>query len=197
MPGRGSILHRSQKIAFNGLGQGFGYGVGQRGGLLCAGFPVIRVASDEDAGQGKIKRRLNVRDGVADDDAVGRRGLRKIAKGLLEQAGRRFSAIALVLVMGAVVEGIDVRRMIREPALEFEVQGSHIVFGIESQSNTSLVGDHDNGASGSIEGRDGLFSAGKWVEVAPSADVLSFRRLAIDDSIAIEKHVLDAGEGFA
>ncbi|MGC1362851.1 MAG: hypothetical protein WA826_16885, partial [Silvibacterium sp.] len=70
------------------------------------------------------------------------------------------------------------------------MQGSHIVFGVQSQSNTSLVGDHDNGASGSIEGRDGVFSAGEWVEVDPSADELSFRRLAIDDSITIEEHVL-------
>lgn len=79
-------------------------------------------------------------------------------------------------------------------ALEFLVQRPHVVFRVEPQSHTALVGNDDNDSPGCVERGDGLLCAGQWVEVAPPAHVFTLGRLAIDHSVAIKENIPHAGK---
>lgn len=187
------LLNRRQKV-LNGIGQRFGRCIRKSACLLRALFPALTIARDKNAGDGEAPCSLNVGNRIANYNAVGRRCLREIAECLLKQSCSGLSAFALAFVVRAVIEGINMSFIGGQMALEFLVQPAHVIFRVESQSHAALVGNDDDDSPGCVERGDGLLCAGQWVEVTPPAHVFTFRRLAIDHSIAVKENIPDTGK---
>lgn len=138
--------------------------------------------------------RLDIRQRIADDNAVCRGRSGKVAECLLKKTGGGFSACALSVIVRAEIEGVNVRGVASEMALELAVQCLNIIFTVETECDTALVADDQDGAPGAVQRGNGGLGGGKRMEVAPACDVLTLRRFAIDDSVAVEKNILYAIE---
>ena len=138
---------------------------------------------------------IDVGEGVADDDAIGAGGPGEVAEGLLEEAGLRLAAIALILVVWAVVEGVNAGAVGGEVFLEAGVEGVNIGCGVMPERDAALVGDDDDEGSGAVESGNCGFGAGQDVEVAPASNVGALGRFAVDDAVAVEEDTADVGEG--
>jgi hypothetical protein len=82
---------------------------------------------------------LDVGERVADHDTGYCGDLREVGAGLIEEAGERLAAVALLRVVRAEVEGVDVRALRLQPALQYGVDLAHIICCVESQRNATLV----------------------------------------------------------
>jgi hypothetical protein len=130
---------------------------------------------------------LNVGEGVADHDA-GRCGdLRELGAGLLEEAGEGLAAVALLRVVRAEVEGVDMRALRLQPALDRSVDVAHIVPGIQAEGDASLVGDNDDAQARAVESADRLRDARQRLELAPRGHIAVFRHLAIEYAVAVQE----------
>lgn len=136
-------------------------------------------------------RRLQVREGVADDETCGPVRIGEVAEGFLEEACLRFAALAFVLIVRTVIERIDVGAGRGEVLLQTSMKVLDVGAGGSTQGNAALVGNNDDAYPRAIEGGDGFFDPGEKVKILPAGDVFAFRRLAIDDAIAVEKHGTD------
>lgn len=154
----------------------------------------MRVAIDEDRGDAERAGRLDVRDRVADEQAVARVRVREVAKSLLEETSFRLAAVALVLVVWTDVESVDARAVHGEVLLQAGVESVDIGSGIEAKSDATLIGDDENAASGAVESSDSGYDAGEQVEFLPVADVGAFGRLAIEHAVAVEENAANIGE---
>ena len=95
-------------------------------GLFRAGLLMCRIAFDVDAWTCRLRAELDVGPGVADHDAGCGRDVGELANGLLEKAGHRLAAVALVFVVRAEVEGVDVGAVTAQFSLEFSVDVSDV-----------------------------------------------------------------------
>lgn len=78
--------------------------------------------------------------------------------------------------------------------LQLTVQSAHVIFAVESESYSALVADDDDGAPRGVERGNGGLGAREQVEIAPLGDIFALGWLAIYDTIAIEKDILDTGK---
>jgi hypothetical protein len=168
--------------------------IGESGRLVRALFLRGWIALNQDGRNPEIARGFDVGERVSDEQAVGSGRLREIRKGLQEHSDPGFAAVALAFVMRAVVEGVDVRGADTKMFLESRMEGIDVRGRVESKGNAALVAHHDHAFAGDIERGDGCFSTGKELHILPVADVFAFRRLAVDDAIAIEEDVADVLE---
>ena len=116
--------------------------------------------------------------------------LREIPEGLPEHTGFWLPAIALLLVVGAVVEGVDLCTVGAEMLLQSGVESSHVRSGVVAECDTALVADDDDPSAGTIEPAIADSAPGRNLNRS-SGDVLAFGGLAIDDTVAIEEDVLN------
>ena len=130
---------------------------------------------------------LDVGEGVADHEACGGVNFGEVGAGLTEEAGERLAAVALELVVGAEVEGINVRIVRSERTLEFGVDLADIVLGVEAESNAALVRDHNDTQPRAVEAMNGFDDSRQWIELAPTRDEATLRQLAVEDAVAIQK----------
>jgi hypothetical protein len=65
---------------------------------------------------------------------------------------------------------------------------------VVSKGDAPLVAHDNDAASGAIQSGDGGFGSRKKLHVAPPSDIFSFRRLAIDDTVAIQEDVRNLRE---
>jgi len=128
---------------------------------------------------------LDIRKGVADNEAVCGRGLRKISKCLLQQACFRLSTIALLFVVRTNVEGIDMCTMFCQMFLKLGMKRFNICTGIETECDAALVCKYNHAFSGAIQGSDCEFGARKRVKVVPLINVCALRGFVINHPIAI------------
>lgn len=105
----------------------------------------------------------------------------------MEEAGEGLAAVALVSVVRAEVEGVDVRAVRLQPALQCGVDIAHVFGGIEAEGDAALVGDDDDAQARAVEASDGLRDAGQWLKLAPGGNVAAFRHLAIEDAVAVQE----------
>lgn len=75
------------------------------------GFLVLGVAFEEESQHAKAATELDVGERVSDHDAGSGIDLGEVCAGLLEEAGKRLAAVALLLVVRAEVEGVNVRAL--------------------------------------------------------------------------------------
>ena len=91
--------------------------------------------------------------------------------------------------MRAEVEGVDVRAVRLQPALQCGVDLAHVVGGVEAEGDTALVGDDDDAQARAVEASDGLGYTGQWLKFAVGGNVAAFRQLAIEDPSRSRKTV--------
>lgn len=110
-------------------------------GARFSGSRLLRswVALDKNGGDVESVGRLDTRDRIADHKAVSRVRVRKITEGLVKQPRLRLSAIALVLIVGAIVESLDAGPVFRQMLLEPPVETINIRTRAEPQRHTTLV----------------------------------------------------------
>jgi len=156
----------------------------QRANAL-AGAP--GVAFEEDGGHAQAMAELDVGERVADHEASVGGDLGEVGAGLMEEAGERLAAVALLRVVRAEVEGVDMRAVRLQLALEGGVNLAHVAGGVEAEGDASLVGDDDDAQTRAVEASDGLRYAGQWLKLAPGSNVAAFRQLAVEDSVAVQE----------
>jgi len=130
---------------------------------------------------------LYVGERISDHEAGGGVDLGEVCAGLMEEAGEGLAAVALVSVVRAEVEGVDVRALRLQPALQCGVDLAHIICRVESQRNATLVRDHDHAHSRAVESADRLRNSGQRLELAPGGHIAAFGQLAIEDSVAVQE----------
>jgi hypothetical protein len=172
-----------------------GGGIGEGGGVIGSGLAGGGISLNEDGAHAEGAGGFDIGEGIADEEAVGGAGLREIAKGLKEQAGAWLAAVALVFVVGAEIESVDVGAARAEMLLQGGVEGIDIGGGVAAEGDAALVADHDDAAAGTVESGDGGVDAGEDMEFFPAGDVVAFGRLAVDDAVAIEKDEVNSWEG--
>lgn len=159
-----------------------------------SGFPRLRVALNEDGSHAQASRRLNVGQGIADDQAVFRRRFRKITERLAEQARLRLAAVALVDVVWAVIETIDVRAVCGKVLLQPLVESLHVGCRVVPERDAALIGDDEDAPPGAVQRRDRCFDAGEEMEIAPATHVFTLGWLPVQDAIAIEEDAANTME---
>lgn len=135
--------------------------VGGGAGGFATGFAVFRVAFDEDCLHAELAAELNVGERVTEDDAGFGGDVWEVSEGLVEEAGEGFATVALGLVVGAKVEGVDVGLLGRELAGEAGVDFMDVGGGVETEGYAALIRDYDDAKAGAIELCDSFGDAGK------------------------------------
>lgn len=107
--------------------------------------------------------------------------------GLLVEAGKRLAAVALILVVGTDEEGVDAGAGGFEYLLKAGVDGFNVSEGVEAAGDAALIGDNDYAQTGGIEAAQCLGDARDDAELLPLRDVLVFRHLLVQDSVAVEE----------
>src|ERR1035438_5558766 len=115
--------------------------VGQVAGCFCPGLSQFRVAIEEDSEHAQTAAEFDVGVGVADHDAGGCFDGGEVGEGLVEEAGQRLAAVALLLVVRAKVEAVDVSAVGLQQALQCGVDGDNIGGGVTAQGDAALVRD--------------------------------------------------------
>lgn len=146
------------------------------------------MAFDEDGQHAESAAKLYVRPGISDHDAGLRGNLREVGLRLLEEAWERLAAATFVLVVGTKIEGIDVRSLRFQVALECGVDGGHVGGAVESQGDAALIGDDDDSQSGAVELADRFLHAGQWLKFARRSYVAAFGHFLIQDAVAIKEN---------
>jgi len=100
---------------------------------------VFGIAFQQEGGHAQAMAELDVGERVADHEAGAGGDLGELSAGLLEEARERLAAVALLRVVRAEVEGVDVRAVRLQPALQCGVDLAHIIGRVESQRNATLV----------------------------------------------------------
>ena len=170
--------------------------IGQAGGFRGSWFLMFAmrcVALDEDSLHAQVAAEFYVAEGVADDQAGGWFDLRKLGLRLFEEAGERFAAVALMLIVRAEVETVDFGSGFGQQGLKLVVDFVDGRGGVEAEGYAALVGDDEDTQAGLIEPRDGLGDAGEQFEVLPVGDVLALGHLAVENAVAVEKDGAEDG----
>lgn len=154
---------------------------------MSAGFPVGRIAFEEDGEHAKAVAELDVGERVADHCAGFGGDGGDSRNRLMEEAGQGLAAVALVVVVGAEEEAVQVRAGLPELALQVLVDGQDVRSRVETKGDAALVGNDDDAEAGAVEASDGLRYAGEQLEIVPGGDVATFRQLAVEDAIAVEE----------
>ena len=158
-----------------------------------SGLLVLGMAIDEDGFQTQIFAEFDVGQGVADHEAGVRLDFRELGLGLFEEAGQGLAAVALMLVVRAEVEAVDVGLAGGEQALQPGVDLVNVGGGIQAKTDAALVGDDEHAEPRLVEAGDGIWDAGEQFEVMPGSDILSLGHLAVDDPVAVEEDGFDGG----
>ena len=127
---------------------------GALSGGFGAGLLECRIAVDEDGEHAEAAAELDVGPGVADDDAGCRVDVGEIGLGLLEEAGKRFAAVAPILVVRAKVEGVDVSVVDCQFLLKRGMDAEDIRGGMETEGDAALIGNDDDAEAGAVEAGD-------------------------------------------
>lgn len=94
---------------------------------------------------------FDVRDRIANHQAILFRSIGKIAESLLEQTRLRLSAVALVrIIMGAVIERVDLRAVLCHVLPQPGVQLLDFRAGVATESNPALVSNNNYPPTGAI-----------------------------------------------
>ena len=179
----------------DGFAQRVGAEAGEFDSPLGAWFAMFRVAREEDGAKAEVGAEVDVGERVAEDEAGGRFDAGEVGLGLVEHAGERLAAVALVFVVGADVEGIDVRAGFGEGLLQVGVDCSYRSGGVFAEGDAALVGDDEDAEAGAVEAGDGVGDAGEQGESIPTGDVFALGELAVDDSVTVEEYGLEWASG--
>lgn len=155
---------------------------GVRAGLLKCG-----IAVDEHRKHAEPAAELDVRPGVADNRAGFGADVGKVRLRLIEQAGQRLAAIALILVVRAEVEAVHMGFVVSQFPLKLGMDTEDVFLGTESEGNASLIGDENDAQAGAIEACDSLGNAGKYAKFPEGGNVATLRKFLIYNSVAIKE----------
>ena len=133
--------------------------------------------------------RFDIRKRVADHEAVSTGGLRKIPKCLQKHPSPRLPAVALTLVVGTIIEGIDPRTVPGQVLLHPRMKSLNIRARVVPKRHAPLVAHHKYPPSRAIQRGNRPLNARQKRNIAPLRNVFAFRGLAIDNAIAIEEDV--------
>jgi len=112
---------------------------------------MLLMACNENGFHSQISTKLNVGEGITDDQAGIRRDPWKIYLGLFKEAGEWFTAVALLFVVRAKVEGVDVRPVFCEHLIQLRMDRSDVFRAVKAQRNAALVGDYDYAQAGLVQ----------------------------------------------
>jgi len=156
--------------------------------FACAGLPLRRIAVNEQRAHAEAASELDIDGRVANHDAGLGVDCGKVALRLEKHAGERLAAVAGVLVMGAEVEGVNVRAVAGQLLLELRVDGFDVGWRVEAERGTALVGDDEDAQPGAVEACDGVGDARQQVKLFPACDVAALGELAVHDAVAIKEN---------
>jgi hypothetical protein len=143
---------------------------------------------NEDGFHAQAVAEFDVGERIADHDAGFGGKIGKLGRGLLEKAGKRLAAVALLFVVRAEVEGVYVGAAGFQEVLQGCVHVLHIGGRVEPQRNAALVGDNHDAQARPVEAGDGFRHAGQQVKLVPAGHVAAFRHLFVQHSVAVEEY---------
>ena len=155
-----------------------------RTGLLPGG-----IAKHENGIHSQALPRLYIREGVSNDSAIVRAGLRKFPERLLKKADLRLAAVALSVIMRTIVDRIQARAMPRQIFFHLAVNFLKFALAKKAQRDSPLVRNQDDGQVGPVHASDRFNSSGKPFKLRPIGYVCAFRHFAIQHAIAVQKNI--------
>lgn len=154
-------------------------------------LPRRRIALDENRLAADPSRSLNIRQRIANHHARRRQYVRKLPYRLLEQSCTWLPATTLLFVMWAEVESVYVCTIPVKMFLKERMQDLYIRSSIKAECYSALIAHDDDAPPPPVKRCNRLFNSGQHLKFTPIADVLPFRSLAVDHTIAIQEHALD------
>ncbi len=151
---------------------------------------MYRVAVDEHGFHIQPSAKLYIGERVTDHDALPSCNVRELFDRLFEQPRQRLTAVALLFIVRAKVEAVDMGSLCEQKVLQRGMNGLHIGGGVESQGYTALIAHDDHADSGPIQPSDPFNYAWKETKVRPVGHIASLRHLFIQNAVAIKENSL-------